>query len=457
MNQAYYFKIIFTFLGLLYFYESFGNKQLRLFFLKNKAHNSYSLKSPEEFLSESAIFRRKKQNIPFIEQDLPVSPFYIKKIEKKGALIIYTSKWLNAVLVQADKEVLNNLKQLDFIIPTPLKKGILKRQEEIYSSQIIDHKIDTKTQIRSLGIEKMHKKGYFGQNIHIAVFDGGFIGTNKIDALRHLFSKKLLKNKFDFVRKKDNIFQYSQHGTGVLSILASFDVPNLIGTAPLAYYSLFITEAVEYESHFEEFYWLLAAEKSDSLGVDIINSSLGYNTFDNEDESYQIGDLDGHSALISMAANWAARTGMLIVNSCGNVSDRSWPQILFPADSDSVLSVGAVDKENKHAYFSAIGPTADGRIKPDVVALGVNVALFSKYNKLEISSGTSFSAPLITGLAAGLWQQYPFLNNLQLIEYIKTSSSNPNPDNKIGHGLPSYRQASKLIKKKISSKKLKNY
>ena len=302
---------------------------------------------------------------------------------------------------------------------------------------------DYPTHLRNLAIDSMHAKGYLGQNIHIAIFDGGFNTVNYAKPLRHLFENQYLKDTFNFVANTNRVFQYDEHGSQILNILAARS-GKLKGVVPLADYSLYVTESIVEESPFEEFFWLLAAERADSVGVDIISSSLGYNTFDNESDDYQQDELDGKTALVTRAAVWASRRGILVVSSAGNM-EGDWRKILPPADADSILTVGAVDRKGKLAYFSCLGPTADQRIKPDVVALGLHVLSLDGDDEPVHTTGTSFATPLITGLAAGLWQTYPHLTNVEIIAAIRAAGDNSKPDNEIGWGRPSYVRACRLL------------
>lgn len=418
-----------------------------LIFLKDKKYNRYSLTQPEAFLSPRALARRAKQKISLTNQDLPVSLVYLTILRRTGAKIIYTSRWLNAVWLEADSINLERIKKLEFVVPVEQSNHPISKQNlPLSTSTRRQPKPDgtTTTQLQSLDIDRMHSKGYLGQNIHIAIFDGGFRTVNHAQPLQHLFKDKHLQDTFNFVANTSQVFQYDEHGSQILTILAARNSDKLKGIVPLAKYSLYITESIVEENPCEELYWLLAAERADSLGVDIISSSLGYNTFDNETADYKQSELDGKTALVTQAALWASRRGILVVNSAGNM-EGSWTKILPPADADSILAVGAVDGKGKLTYFSCLGPTADQRIKPDVVALGLHVLALDSHGELVRTTGTSFATPLITGLAAGLWQTYPHLTNIQIIAALKVSGDNAKPNNEIGWGTPSYSRACRLI------------
>ena len=293
-----------------------------------------------------------------------------------------------------------------------------------------------------LGIDFMHEEGFKGQGIRIAVFDAGFPGTDNSGPLSHLLSNNQLVAQKDFVRPwNQNVFTDDQHGTNVLSLIASIETESFIAGAPEAEYFLAMTEEVATEYRIEEYNWLRAAEYADSIGVDIINSSLGYYDFDDPEMNYSSGQLDGKTAVITQAANIASSKGILVVNSVGNYGP-SEPSILAPADSPNVLAIGSVNQSLEVSNFSSRGPTGDGRIKPDLVAFGNGVALLRSNGNVGFANGTSFSAPQITALAAGLWQAKPEWTRAELIEnLLRSASQYENPDNLLGYGIPNFREA----------------
>lgn len=445
MSQYYTETLMKTYSILLIFIFQFENYAAELIFLKDKKYNSYSLAEPKAFLSTRALSRRASQKINLTSQDLPVSSKYLTILRQNGAEILYTSRWLNAVWLEADSSNLQKIKSLEFVLPTEYSSRSISKKSMTRKNQSQQFKPDDyATQLQSLEIDFMHAEGYLGQNIHIAIFDGGFDKVNHSNALRHLFEDRHLQDTFNFVANSKQVFQYDEHGSRILSILAAQNSDELRGIVPLAKYSLYITESTEEESPVEEFYWLLAAERADSIGVNIISSSLGYNVFDKESYNYRERELDGKTALVTRAALWASRRGILVVNSAGNI-EGNWSKILPPADADSILAVGAIDQKGKPVYFSCIGPTSDQRIKPDMVALGLGVLALNSSGELIRTTGTSFATPLITGLAAGLWQAYPYLTNIELIKALKAAGNNPKPNNKIGWGQPSYKRACHLL------------
>jgi serine protease AprX len=236
----------------------------------------------------------------------------------------------------------------------------------------------------------------------------------------------------------------------VLSTMAAYEPGLMVGTAYKANYYLFRTEDAASEHNIEEVNWLLAAEYADSAGVDIINSSLGYTSFDAPSYSYAYSELNGNTTIVTRAADLAAATGMLVVVSAGNEGNKTWRYISAPADADSVLTVGAVDSLANHAIFSSFGPTADNRVKPDVVAMGQQAYVVSSSGRLSRSSGTSFSGPIMAGMMACLWQANADLTNMQLLQLVRQMGSNANaPNNTIGYGLPVYNRNVTSIPKQL--------
>ena len=408
---------------------------------------------PQYRFTKRSINRRAKQNINFHYSDYPVSEKYINSISSVlGAEFIYASKWLNGVLIKANKALLPDILAKDFVSDIDFVGDVAPKHEariamfKLNSTKDLQYNASL-AQMQSMGADKMHEWGWNGKGVYIAVFDGGFEYADKSSALTSLFQEKRIKFTYNIVNNTTNVFVSSEHGTNVLSCMAAYKPDKLIGTAYGADFALFVSEDAENEKLVEEYNWLRAAEMADSLGVDIISSSLGYNTFDNPSENHLLSELDGHTTIITKAAQMAARKGIVVVNSAGNnYSDVNWRNIVFPCDADSILAVGSVDMYGVKAEFSAVGPTSDKRIKPDVVVLGKDVLVNHAENYFK-TSGTSFSAPLVSGLVAGIWQMDSLLTNIQLIKYVKQSSSlYCKPNYHLGHGIPNFVIAQQLIK-----------
>jgi serine protease AprX len=294
-------------------------------------------------------------------------------------------------------------------------------------------------QISMLNGHIMHDNGYTGDGLVIAVLDAGFLHTNTMVAFDSLRNSNKILSTFDFVDPGSSVYDDAAHGSMVLSVMASNVPGEIIGAAPHASYHLLRSEDTGTETLIEEYNWASAAEYADSAGVDIINSSLGYTEFDDPAQNHTYADLDGNTTPITIAADWAASKGMIVVNSAGNNGTSSWFRISAPADADSILGVGAVDVLSVYADFSGKGPSYDGRVKPDVSAMGSQTIVADPWTGSGTfpGNGTSFSAPLIAGFAACLWQCNPNKNNIQIINALKQSSSQyNNPDSLVGHGIP---------------------
>jgi len=273
----------------------------------------------------------------------------------------------------------------------------------------------------------------------VAVFDGGFRGVDESSFFEHLYTNDQLKLTYDFVGNSPNVYHYGQHGTEALSCIAAYQPGILEAGGFAADIMLCITEESGSEYRIEEYNWLFAAEKADSAGVDIISTSLGYTTFDDGEMSYTYNDLDGQTAAITRAARMATAKGMLCVVSAGNEGAGRWRYVSPPADAPDILAVGAVSAGGFRVSFSSLGPTADGRIKPDVSALGLQTVVVDAQSNITRSNGTSFSAPLISGFAAGVWQAFPQATNVEIMDKIRLAGSQAlTPDNELGYGVPNF-------------------
>lgn len=432
-------------------FPSFGEVNRYMVFLKDKAGSSYSLERPEEFLSQRSLDRRANQNIPINTNDLPVSEKYIDMLSGIMDLeTFFTTKWMNGILVEMDEL------QVEEIIALPY---VDKVSLVAYGSRLSDHPnngrfkekdsgemarydgTETNEQNQFIGVDDMHESGYRGEGMLIAVFDSGFELIDESSFFSHLFSDNKIISTKDFIRGSDNVFQYDRHGSKVLSCISGFKEDIYIGTAPESDVILCVTEDIQTEYTIEEYNWLFAAEFADSAGVDVINSSVGYSYFDDDNMDYTYQDLDGKTTVISRAATIAASKGMLVVNSVGNEGNNSWKYLNSPADADSILAVGAAKYDLQRANFSSFGPSSDGRIKPDIAALGSWVRVVIGED-IIYANGTSFSSPMLAGMAAGLWQAFPHLSNMEVIDYLKmTANQSQNPDTLLGYGIANFRRA----------------
>lgn len=443
------------FIGVLIFlsYDHYSNAQISRFFihLTDKDNTPFSVEFPEQFLSEKSIARRLNQGISIVERDLPVDPSYIDSISTLGANIIYTSKWMNAVYIEIDSSQISSVYSLGFVSDgfEAVRKGRSNKTVHNYSFSNVTTKISaiqsvpdygvTKSCFELIGVDDMNSLGLSGEGITVAVFDAGFSKADTISFLSHLFSNSQIVATYDFVDNEFDVYDNGTHGLNVLSVLASNKEGVIVGGAYNSNYVLLRTENENQETIAEMIYWLIGAEYADSIGVDIINSSLGYNEFDDPSNNFQYSDLNGESTLITKAAEIASETGILVVSSAGNEGNVSWEKITAPADAQSVLAVGAVNSNGNYAPFSSRGPTFDGRIKPNVVAQGQSTGVGNPTGTAGFSNGTSFAAPQIASMAAGLWQAVPELTNQELKEIIERSAHQYNsPDEKLGYGIPNF-------------------
>ena len=419
--------------------------------LTDKAFSPYSLDNPKEFLSERSICRRERQNIAIDSTDLPVSPQYLKIIGQQNVQIIGQSKWNNSVLVITnDSSCVTALSSLPFVRKvklvyttpdsiSPVKRSILKEFLNPWDSVPSNLYGSTEKQIEMLNGIKLHEAGFRGKGKLIAVVDGGFMN---VDRIKSFYNVRIYGTK-DFVNPRvGEFYSTSDHGTKTFSAMAVNRPHVYVGTAPDAAYLLARSENVQTESSAEEDYWAEAVEWADSIGADIISSSLGYHAFDDKRNDYCYRQQDGLTAFISCTASRLAKKGIILVNSAGNDGMRSWKRINFPGDARDILTVGAVDANGENASFSSIGPTADGRIKPDLMAQGSPTAVIDGKGNISHDMGTSFSTPLVAGLVACLWQALPEKNAFQIIQLVKDSGSNAsNPDNIYGYGIPDFWKA----------------
>ncbi|NLA24702.1 MAG: S8 family serine peptidase [Bacteroidales bacterium] len=431
---------------------------------KNKNGTPYSIDNPEEFLSPRAIERRNKQNIEIDTNDLPVTPQYISQIESFGLEVINVSKWLNGVVVRTnDQSKIKEIESLDFVKSVNLqgdkkkKKKEKKYKKETPSSKTKPLKHEKKgdnllayglgkEQIYMHNGQELHNLGYQGENMLIAVTDAGFNNFNELRAFDSLRVNNQIIATKNIVNHTQDVFQYSTHGSNVTSVIGANIPDTLVGTAPKANFILICTEDVSYENIIEEINWACGAEFADSLGADIINVSLGYFKFDIPYWSHEESDRDGLTAWISKACNTAFSKGILVVVSAGNSGNSDNPHVGMPADAYGALTVGSIDYNSEIASTSSIGPTSDGRIKPDVCAIGAGTICQQSSGVISSSSGTSFSAPIISGLAACLWQAHPNFTNLQIMQAIKKSAHQYNsPDNIYGYGIPDFALAHEIL------------
>ncbi|MFD2933916.1 S8 family serine peptidase [Spirosoma flavum] len=430
-----------------------------LVLLREKTNTPYRISQPEQFLSQRSILRRQKQNISILERDLPVNPVYVTQLQQAGAKIWFSSRWLNAVLVEATDVTIMAVQALPFVKGLEFGRSLsttrLSAETQITSAKIVknsgsvsDVPLDygtSQSQIAQIGVDKMHQQGYNGEGMLIGVLDAGFLNADKVGFLKPLFDEKRVLATYDFVKKETSVYEDDSHGLSCLSAIAATADKQLYGTAYKASFILLRTEDAGSEKQIEEANWLFGAEYADSAGVDVISSSLGYTQFDDASTNYTYQSMDGKTALCSRAAQIATETGMVVVVAAGNEGSSAWHYLSAPSDAASVLAIGAVTQTGQQASFSSFGPSADGRVKPDLAARGQGTIVGSPGGQVVSGSGTSFATPLVAGLSAGFWQAHPRLTAAQVTEALRRSGSQfGNPDDQLGYGIPNFERASVL-------------
>jgi hypothetical protein len=449
-----------------------------LVYFNNKHSGRFDLSHPEEFLSIKSIERRKKYKIKIDTLDLPVNQNYIDQLKNiSGIKVIGISKWLNAIELTVDKgekqstsdisNIIQKVQSLEFVkevkyIGTLENKTETKDSYEIDSSYYIKSgkllalKRDSSIcmfrdedygksfdQNKFLGIPELNRLSGKMNSFEIAVFDAGFRHAYKLSGMEDLLDSKQIVR--DYVDHDNNVWEDDQHGCNVLGFLKTYDPGNYIGSAPFAHYTLIRTENADLESLTEEVNWLLAAEFVDSLGVDLISASLGYHAFDENQLSHRYEESTGDSSIVSRAANIAYKKGIMVVVSAGNEGNHSWRHIGFPADALNAITIGACDDKGYHAKFSSVGPTVDGRIKPDFLAPGYKVNVAAAYGFYP-GNGTSYSTPIFSGALANLM----YLNKNTTMDSIKLALLNSSthrhmPDSLYGNGIPDFALAANFL------------
>ncbi|HET8838673.1 MAG TPA: S8 family serine peptidase [Flavobacteriaceae bacterium] len=450
-------KTILPFLFLIGFVVS-GQTESAWVYFTDKENVSAALANPISILSQAAIDRKNLHGTPIDVRDVPVNETYISQIKNLPGITVYAkSKWFNCVFVrglQPDVEALENLTFVDHVeFADPQLNGVPRSSERSNAMNETHDKFEINTdfdygqalnQVEMLHVDYLHEQGFTGEGILIAILDAGFPNVETNDGFDRMRNNGNLLDGYDFVDSNPNEFAFagSSHGAKVLSCITGFVTNDYAGTAPDASAILFRTEDVESEMPIEMAYWVEAAERADSLGVYVVNTSLGYNNFDNSNYSFQTSDMDGQTAFISKGANIAFEKGMLMVCSAGNSGNDAWEIITAPGDAPGAFTIGAVDPDGNYAAFSSRGPTADGRVKPDVVAQGAPAAVITTFGNVSFSNGTSFSSPIMAGAIASLWQADPSKTNAEIMQLVRESSSQfENPDIFLGYGIPNFQIA----------------
>lgn len=444
----------YLFIFLLITVAGFSQQDAWVYF-NAKPNSQYYSDSPLDMLSQRALDRRTNQKIALDFKDIPIEATYISQIKSvAGITVMAKSKWMNAIHVRGEQAAINSLALFSFVHKVDFADKSLNQLGKIAKStkskkgnKTKKTKIDyaygsSSNQIQMLNGHVLHQQNYTGSGKIIAVMDAGYPGVNTTEPFKRLRDNNQILGGYNFVLRDPQFYTGVSHGTSVLSSMGGYKENSLVGTAPDASYYLFITEDDTSENPVEESLWVEAAEKADSLGVDIINTSLGYFGFDNDAYNHTYSEMNGSTAFMSRGAEIAFSRGMILVTSAGNSGNSSDPHIAVPADAVSVLSVGAVTSSETLASFSSVGPSFDGRIKPDVMAQGQAAVVSNATGNIVTANGTSFSSPIMAGMVACLWQAFPQKTNQEIRALIIQSSDKFSmPNNQYGYGIPDFGMA----------------
>jgi serine protease AprX len=434
---------------------------------KNKATNPYSISSPSTYLSAKAIARRTAYGIAIDSTDLPVTARYVDSVRLAGTVtILNVSKWLNQVSIQTtDAAALNKINNLTFVQTVtgiaarvnngnnenPKTKDKFELERELIDAPL-QRNTNTSSDFFSYGNtydeihlhngEFLHNIGMRGQNMLVAVLDAGFFHYNTLKAFDSVVANNQVVQTWDFVARESSVTEDDSHGMSCFSAIGGNIPGSFVGNAPKANFVLYRTEDVSSEYPIEEHNWACGAERADSIGADIISTSLGYTTFDNPSLDHTYASMNGKTNISTKAAVIANRKGLLSFVAAGNDGGNSWHYLSSPGDADSLVTVGAVSNAGVVGGFSSYGPSSDGRIKPEVAGVGVGAYVQNPNNTIGAGNGTSYATPKMAGLGTCLWQAFPEFNNMAIRDALmKSSSIYTAPNDRIGYGVPDMKKA----------------
>ncbi len=456
---------LFCFILLLFGFTSHAQFSKYIIRFKDKAGTPFTINNPSQYLSARSIQRRVRQNISIDSTDLPITPRYIDSVQLAGSVtILNKSKWLNEVCIQTtDVAALAKINSFPFVISSNAvmrmqqgnKENIPTRNkfnEDISQiatgTQIVQTTADffnygnSFAQIHIHEGEFLHNNGFRGEGMLMAMFDAGYRNYLTVTAFDSVRNNNQIVETYDFVKNETSVNEDDAHGMYCFSIIAANMPGQLVGSCPKAKFYLYRTEDASTEYPIEEQNWAAAAERADSIGVDVFTTSLGYTTFDNPVFNHTYADMNGKITIIARANTMAAKKGIISVVAAGNDGTNAWHFIGTPADADSIVTVGAVNASGVVAGFSSYGPASDGRIKPTVASVGQGTAFITTTSQPAFGNGTSFATPNLAGLITCLWQAFPEFTNMQIIEAVKRSSSiYTTPNDRIGYGIPNFHKA----------------
>ena len=427
-------------------------------FFRDKPKAALFMANPLTMLSQRALDRRARQSILIDEQDVPIDETYLNEIKNiEEITILAKSKWLNAVHIQGTTAVINDvfsnfsfIKRVEYAntnlsdLQQKTTVTLTNNHQQKFQGTTTDFNYgETTNQVEMLQVDFLHREGFTGEGMQIAIIDAGFPNVNTLAPFARLRAHNQILGGYNFADRNTDFYTRNSHGTHVLSTIGGYIENEFVGTAPDAKFYLFISEISETETVLEETLWIEAAERADSLGVDLINTSLEYTTFDNSDHNHSYADMDGETTIISRGAEIGASRGIIMVNAAGNSGTRSWKYLGAPSDAPAVFSVGAVTASRNIASFSSFGPTSDNRIKPDVLAQGEATSILNyATGNVTTSNGTSFSSPIMAGAMACFWQAFPTKKSSEIMDLIRESADRfTNPTAQEGYGIPNFERA----------------
>lgn len=444
--------LVFSFLFFLVI-NAYAQEDALVFFL-DKENVDAALQNPISILTQKAIDRKLMHNSPIDARDVPVNETYITTIKGiPGITVFAKSKWMNCVYVRGNLQDLDALEGLDFVthleyadkslnlVPIPGGSTKDKLSVENKANSIVYDYGAANNQVEMIAANYLHQQDFTGEGIDIAVLDSGFPGVLTNPAFDPILDQGRLLGTYNFISREESVDTSSSHGSKTFSDIGGYLQNQFVGTAPGASFYLYVTEDVTQENPVEEAWWVEALERADSLGVRIVNTSLGYQDYDNPAYTYSYEDLNGFTTIAARGANHAFDKGMLLLTSAGN-DGQSFGFVATPADAPGCLSIGAVDQDGEYAGFSSYGPNASGLRKPDVMAQGVSAAVVDQNGAVDFNSGTSFSSPIMAGAIASLWQSRPEVTNAQIMQIVRASAHLfENPTDLMGYGIPNFETA----------------